>query len=67
MKEYHTSDISPMHPRAAALIESLELQAHPEGGHFREVHQFSDFRMLDARPDLAGAIRAHHPEATRFI
>lgn len=26
-----------MHPRAAALIELLELERHPEGGYFREV------------------------------
>lgn len=27
----------PLHPRAAALIEQLELRPHPEGGYFREV------------------------------
>jgi predicted cupin superfamily sugar epimerase len=26
-----------IHPRAAALIDRLELQPHPEGGYFREV------------------------------
>ncbi|MBV9772519.1 MAG: cupin domain-containing protein [Gemmatimonadetes bacterium] len=26
-----------MHPRAAELLRMLELQPHPEGGHFREV------------------------------
>jgi len=26
-----------MHPRAAALIERLGLEPHPEGGYFREV------------------------------
>jgi predicted cupin superfamily sugar epimerase len=32
-----------MHPRAVALIETLELVPHPEGGHFREVHRSSSF------------------------
>lgn len=26
-----------MHPRARALVDSLELRPHPEGGHYREV------------------------------
>ena len=26
-----------MHPRASALIQELELQPHPEGGHYREI------------------------------
>lgn len=28
-----------MHPRAAALIEALQLASHPEGGYFREVYR----------------------------
>jgi predicted cupin superfamily sugar epimerase len=28
-----------MHPRAVALIETLELVPHPEGGHYREIHR----------------------------
>ncbi len=28
---------------------------------------FSDFQMLDSRPELAGAVRTRHPEAARFI
>ena len=28
-----------MHPRARQLIASLDLQAHPEGGFYREVHR----------------------------
>lgn len=27
-----------MHPRARALIERLQLQPHPEGGHYRRIH-----------------------------
>ncbi|KHL54845.1 cupin domain-containing protein [Xanthomonas cannabis] len=47
-----------MHPTAAALIRSLALSPHPEGGHFRRVyasaHQVSDNGV--ARPALT-AIR----------
>ena len=28
-----------MHPRAEQLIRDLELQPHPEGGHYAEVHR----------------------------
>jgi predicted cupin superfamily sugar epimerase len=28
-----------MHPRAVALIETLQLAPHPEGGHYREIHR----------------------------
>lgn len=28
-----------MHPRAAALIERLDLQPHPEGGYYRDVYR----------------------------
>ena len=28
-----------MHPRAQQLIRDLELQSHPEGGHYVEVHR----------------------------
>jgi len=31
-----------MDARAAALIEQLQLQPHPEGGFFREIHRSSD-------------------------
>ena len=34
-----------MHPRAAELIATLDLTAHPEGGYFREIHR-SDRRVL---------------------
>jgi predicted cupin superfamily sugar epimerase len=30
-----------VHPRAAALIASLNLSPHPEGGHFREIYRSS--------------------------
>lgn len=30
-----------MHPRAAALIERLQLQAHPEGGFYRQIYRSS--------------------------
>jgi predicted cupin superfamily sugar epimerase len=43
------SDPEPMHPRAAELLRDLDLQPHPEGGHFREL-----FRShLRVRPDRA--------------
>jgi predicted cupin superfamily sugar epimerase len=31
-----------MHPRAAELIQRLDLKPHPEGGHFREVFRSAD-------------------------
>lgn len=47
-----------MHPTAAALIRSLDLSPHPEGGHFRRVYaserQVSDNGLI--RPALT-AIR----------
>jgi predicted cupin superfamily sugar epimerase len=41
-----------MHPRAAALIQELDLQPHPEGGYYREIFR-SDERVqpLDDRPE----------------
>lgn len=30
-----------MHPTAAALIRSLDLAPHPEGGHYRRIHAFA--------------------------
>jgi len=35
-------------PTAADLIRALELQPHPEGGHYRET--FRDPRLIDGRP-----------------
>jgi uncharacterized protein len=35
-------------PTAADMIRALELQPHPEGGHFRET--FRDPRLIDGRP-----------------
>ncbi|MBI3569317.1 MAG: cupin domain-containing protein [Gemmatimonadetes bacterium] len=35
---------TPSHPRAAALIQQLRLDPHPEGGHFREL--FRSRRMV---------------------
>jgi uncharacterized protein len=43
-----------MHPRAAHLIESLNLAPHPEGGYFREVHRSAlAVRPQDERPERA--------------
>jgi predicted cupin superfamily sugar epimerase len=41
-----------MHPRAQYLIDELELQPHPEGGFFREIHR-SEHRVRpnDLRSD----------------
>lgn len=36
-----------MHPRAAALVASLELSPHPEGGWYREVHRSPHFVTPD--------------------
>ncbi|MDF1506088.1 cupin domain-containing protein [Roseisolibacter sp. H3M3-2] len=41
-----------MHPRAAALIATLDLRPHPEGGHYRELFR-SDARV--ATDDGRGA------------
>ena len=39
-----------MHARAAELIALLNLQPHPEGGHYREVYRAADFvQPADAR------------------
>ena len=35
-------------PSAADMIRALELEPHPEGGHYRET--FSDPRKIDGRP-----------------
>lgn len=41
----------PMHPRAAELIERLDLRPHPEGGFFRELHRSAALvRPMDGRP-----------------
>jgi len=44
-----------LHPRAEALIASLTLEAHPEGGYFREIHR-SGIRVqpLDGREARCG-------------
>ena len=40
-----------LHPRAAELIESLDLRRHPEGGHFAELHRSAQaIDPLDGRP-----------------
>lgn len=40
-----------MHERAQALIKSLQLQPHPEGGYYREIFRSSDQVMpADPRP-----------------
>jgi uncharacterized protein len=33
------SPTHPLHPRAAELIATLALRAHPEGGHYAELHR----------------------------
>jgi predicted cupin superfamily sugar epimerase len=39
-----------MHPRARQLIEQLQLQPHPEGGFYREIHRSAAFvQPLDGR------------------
>jgi predicted cupin superfamily sugar epimerase len=41
----------PLHPRAAELIRTLKLQAHPEGGHYAEVFRSSQVvQPGDSRP-----------------
>ena len=41
-----------MHPRAAALIETLDLEPHPEGGFYRELFRSSEtVRPSDQRGD----------------
>lgn len=40
-----------MHPRARTLIDALQLAAHPEGGHYREVFRSpARVQPADARP-----------------
>lgn len=43
-----------MHERAAELLRRLELQPHPEGGHFREVYR----SHLEVRPGWKDATRS---------
>lgn len=38
-----------MHPRAAELIRELELEPHPEGGHFRRIHASSTQLLANGR------------------
>ena len=38
-----------MHPRAAELITRLQLEAHPEGGYYREIFRSKDL----SRPPMA--------------
>ena len=43
-----------MHPRATALITSLSLDPHPEGGHYREIYRSgSAVQPADGRPQRA--------------
>jgi len=45
------SDVTTPCPRAAELIATLQLQAHPEGGFYREVFRSADsVQPADARP-----------------
>lgn len=45
-----------MHPRAAQLIEALDLAPHPEGGFFREIYRSaSRVRPADGRNDCDAA------------
>lgn len=37
-----------MHPRAQALIEALQLEAHPEGGYYRRLYE-SSAQLADGR------------------
>nr|WP_309717848.1 cupin domain-containing protein [Armatimonas sp.] len=40
-----------MHPRAQALIETLQLAPHPEGGYYREVFRSAEtVTPSDGRP-----------------
>lgn len=47
---------APMHPTAAALIRSLELSPHPEGGYFRRV--YTSARQVDDHGRLRPALTA---------
>lgn len=52
--------IPPMHPRAAQLIDALQLAPHPEGGHFREI--FRSTTMVqpgDGRPPRSAMTAIH--------
>ncbi len=41
----------PIHPRATELIRVLQLQPHPEGGHYREIFRSTaTVQAADARP-----------------
>ena len=43
-----------MHARAAELIETLDLEPHPEGGHYRRVHRSAArVQPLDERSERA--------------
>jgi len=45
----------PLHPRAAALVEQLGLQAHPEGGFYREIFRSpSTVQTADGRGSRSG-------------
>ncbi|HEY0230602.1 MAG TPA: cupin domain-containing protein [Dokdonella sp.] len=48
-----------MHPRAAELIDALALHAHPEGGHYRRVHE-SALRLHTAGGDRAALSAIHY-------
>src|SRR5262249_31729410 len=51
-----TDEASMRTPTADEMIRALELEPHPEGGHYRET--FRDLRQVDGGPVLAGARRA---------
>lgn len=44
-----------MHPRASVLIDTLDLQPHPEGGYYRQVYKSASIVTPD---DTRGARRA---------
>lgn len=44
-----------MHPRASALIDTLALQPHPEGGYYRQIHKSASIVTPD---DTRGPRRA---------
>ncbi|HSV71892.1 MAG TPA: cupin domain-containing protein [Methylibium sp.] len=49
-----------MHPRAQALIASLGLQPHPEGGHYREIYRSAVPVARVADGQMRGALTVIH-------
>ena len=50
-KPAESANARPLHPRAAELIRTLQLKAHPEGGHYAEVFRSAHrVQADDGRP-----------------